>query len=295
MKTCYKEKRFGEPALDLLGKVEAIVEEYQDDGLILTLRQAYYQCVRRLYIPNNERSYKNLGNLISDARLAGLLDWEAFEDRTRNLESLPHWDSPAEILESAAASYHLDWWEGQRIRPEVWVEKQALENVLERVARRWDVSYLCCRGYLSQSEMHQAALRIRDRRRRPGGTFGQATRIIYLGDHDPSGVDMTRDIQDRLKMFRVPTEVVRIALNRAQVDDYDIPPNPAKVTDSRAKAYIDRFGTESWELDALEPKTLDAMIEGAIKECVTDIPLFDQRRLLQQRHVEQLNEFAAGF
>lgn len=77
--------------------------------------------------------------------------------------------------------------------------------------------------------------------------------ILHLGDHDPSGIDMTRDISDRLELFGADVEVKRIALNWDQIDEFTPPPNPAKLSDSRAGAYIAEYGDESWELDALEP------------------------------------------
>ena len=85
----------------------------QAQGYELTLRQAYYQLVARGYIPNNERSYKNIGNLINDGRLAGLIDWHSITDRTRNLRSNSHWDNPADVIASARYSYLLNKWDGQ--------------------------------------------------------------------------------------------------------------------------------------------------------------------------------------
>lgn len=90
--------------------------------------------------------------------------------------------------------------------------------------------------------------------------------VFYLGDHDPSGMDMTRDVADRLRMFSdwTPIEVRRLALNIDQVRELQPPENPAKVTDSRAKKYIERFGRSSWELDAVEPTALAQMVRTAI-------------------------------
>lgn len=81
----YKEINFRGKSLELINLVNQVVEEYQAQGYELTLRQAYYQLVARGYIPNNERSYKNIGNFINDGRLAGLIDWHSITDRTRNL------------------------------------------------------------------------------------------------------------------------------------------------------------------------------------------------------------------
>lgn len=210
--------------------------------------------VARGYIPNNERSYKNIGNLINDGRLAGLIDWYAITDRTRNLRGNSHWDTPAEVIESAKYSYRLDKWEGQPNYVEVWVEKDALVDVVGQACRPLDVPFFSCRGYTSQSEMWAAAQRFIRRDDR------EQRIIIHLGDHDPSGIDMTRDIQERLEMFGADVIVKRVALTMEQIDFYTPPPNPAKLTDSRCWGYIQKFGNESWELDALEPKVITDLI-----------------------------------
>lgn len=250
----YKKINFRQSSLDLIKLVNQVIQEYQAQGYELTLRQAYYQLVARGYIPNNERSYKNIGNLINDGRLAGLIDWYAITDRTRNLRGNSHWDTPAEVIESAKYSYRLDKWEGQPNYVEVWVEKDALVDVVGQACRPLDVPFFSCRGYTSQSEMWAAAQRFIRR-----DDLEQRI-IIHLGDHDPSGIDMTRDIQERLEMFGADVMVKRVALTMEQIDFYTPPPNPAKLTDSRCWGYIQKFGNESWELDALEPKVITDLI-----------------------------------
>lgn len=250
----YKEINFRQSSLDLIKLVNQVIQEYQAQGYELTLRQAYYQLVARGYIPNNERSYKNIGNLINDGRLAGLIDWYAITDRTRNLRGNSHWDTPAEVIESAKYSYRLDKWERQPNYVEVWVEKDALVDVVGQACRPLDVPFFSCRGYTSQSEMWAAAQRFIRRDDR------EQRIIIHLGDHDPSGIDMTRDIQERLEMFGADVMVKRVALTMEQIDFYTPPPNPAKLTDSRCWGYIQKFGNESWELDALEPKVITDLI-----------------------------------
>jgi len=263
-KICYVEKNFRSESLALIDKINNVIDEYELQGYSLTLRQCYYQLVARGIIPNNERSYKNTGNLINDARLAGLIDWYSIEDRTRNLHKLAHWDSPKSIIESASEQYRKDIWENQEYYVEVWVEKEALANVVGRVANELDVPYFCCRGYVSQSEMWSAAQRFKRKQE-----AGKDVVLIHLGDHDPSGIDMSRDIEERLVLFGVDTFMFnfrRIALNMEQIEEFAPPPNPAKLTDSRCGSYIQRFGDESWELDALEPKVIHDLITNNVTE-----------------------------
>ena len=270
----YIDKNFSAASRGVIDMANVIIEEYQAQGFTLTLRQLYYQFVSRALLPNTQRSYKRLGSIVNDARLAGLIDWNAIVDRTRNLASAPHWDTPGEIIESAAQGFHLDLWEGQEMRVEVWIEKEALVGVIENVCRELDVPWFACRGYVSQSEQWRAG-----KRAATHAADGQDVVILHLGDHDPSGIDMTRDNESRLDLFsrRGRVTVQRLALNMNQVDQYSPPPNPAKTTDSRYEGYIAAYGDESWELDALEPRVISALIGDAINEHL-DEDLFQARK-----------------
>lgn len=258
---CYVPKNFSSAHQEIIDQAVEIIEAYQSEGYILTLRQLYYQFVARDLLPNKDSEYKRLGNIISDARLAGQIDWTSIEDRTRGIRGLEHWEDGKSILSDAAGWFQIDRWADQPNRIEVWVEKEALAGVFARVCNRLDVSYLSCRGYTSQSEMWRAARRLNRYEQ-----ADQSTVILHFGDHDPSGLDMTRDIRDRLQVFECPVTVMRIALNMDQIEQYDPPPNPAKVTDSRAQAYIKQFGDQSWELDALEPAVLEQLVEDYVAD-----------------------------
>lgn len=258
----YVEKEFQDSSLAIIHAANQIIRHYQEQGFVLTLRQLYYQFVARGFLENKQENYNRLGRIVSDARLAGYIDWDAIEDRTRNLRSLTHWTSPIQIIRAAANSFRHDLWADQEYRVEVWIEKEALIGVIERVCNELDLPYFACKGYTSQSEMHSAAMRLQTYR----DELYQEPVILHFGDHDPSGIDMTRDIQERMELFIGEVEVRRIALNMDQVERYDPPPNPAKITDSRAAGYIARYGRESWELDALDPPTIRALIEGEIED-----------------------------
>jgi len=283
----YREVNFREPAREVIAHALRILAEYAAQGFDLTLRQLYYQFVARDVFPDDrwwrwieqrrrwvraERgevgatknaypNYKWLGDIISDARYAGLIDWHSITDRTRFLQILAAWESPIASMRALASQYHEELWATQPIQIEVWIEK---EGMIEDVCNRLRVPYLTCHGYPSTSEVWRAAQRI-------GEKLNDAKRfvLLHLGDHDPSGIDMSRDIEDRIREFlwgdRIDHydvfEVRRIALTWKQIEQYGPPPNPAKVTDSRAAGYIARFGGDSWELDALEPAVIADLIE----------------------------------
>ncbi len=286
MKIKYVEKRFGAKALKTIAAANAIIAEYTAQGFDLTLRQLYYQFVSRDLIPNSQREYKNLGAVINDARLAGLISWGAIIDRTRNLVSNNHWEHPRDIVEACAKQFQIDKWADQENRVEVWIEKDALVGVIDSVCRKLDVAYFSCRGYTSQSEMWVAGQRLKRHAK-----AGQNPVVIHLGDHDPSGIDMSRDIEDRLQLFMGGVEFTRIALNMNQVEKYNPPPNPAKTTDSRARDYIAMHGHESWELDALDPKVLARLIEKTVLN-YRDEDKWEAARSLELTHRETLSEAA---
>lgn len=257
----YRKKRFAPAILERIKRANAIIAEYAKQGLTLTLRQLYYQFVSRDWLVNSQKNYKQLGETLNDARIAGLVDWNAIEDRTRNLIAPPSWDDPADIISACANQFRLDRWNDQPNYCEVWIEKDALTGVIDKVCRDNSVPYFSCRGYPSQSEVWRAAQRLGEK------TGDQDIHIIHLGDHDPSGCDMTRDIEDRLNEFSPgssPIEIHRVALNMDQIKKYRPPPNPAKITDSRARAYIAQHGRKSWELDALEPSKIVDLVRKNI-------------------------------
>ena len=263
-----------------------ILEEYATQGFDLTLRQLYYQVVARYFIPNTQRSYQRLGSIINDARLAGMIDWDHIVDRTRNVKKNSHWDSPADIINVCADQYRVDLWETQPYYVEVWIEKDALIGVISGICKRLDVPHFSCRGYTSQSEMWRAAQRLAAKYR-----AGKTPLIIHLSDHDPSGIDMSGDIGRRMELFRSDIEFQRLALTMEQVEEFNPPPNPAKITDSRAKAYIAEFGNESWELDALEPQQIVDYIRGSV-EAVIDEDAWEESQERQDDEKAKLQRLA---
>ena len=266
-----------------------ILEEFANQGYAITLRQLYYQMVSRGMIPNEIREYKRLGDIITKAREAGYVDWTAIVDRGRRPIVPSQWKGPAELLDAAAAQFRIDRWAGQINYVELWCEKDALSSILEPIADRYHIRFMANRGYSSSTAMYDAAQRClqawEHRQQQPV--------IIYLGDHDPSGMDMTRDVEDRLTLFsfETPIEVIRLALNFEQVTTHQPPPNPAKKTDSRAAKYIAKWGYESWELDALNPQTLDQIVSDQI-EGLLDTDLYETRIEYESELRNQILEFA---
>ena len=263
MKIAYKNWKPRAESLMIVDQAEKIIEEFQDDGYTLTLRQLYYQFVSKALIENTERSYKNLGNIITSAREAGLISWTAIEDRTRHYNGEYTNEDPLVPIKTLPWGMIYDQWKRQDTYIEVWVEKEALGNVIERACDPLMVGHMACKGYLSASAAWRAGLRFAAAR-----DDGKDCVLIHLGDHDPSGIDMTRDNNDRLGLYSGSfgtVDVVRVALNMDQIDEYQPPPNPAKLSDSRARDYISQYGSQSWELDALEPSVIVELIKDTVE------------------------------
>ena len=260
MREAFRTKTFSKSNIMLLGQALAKIRDYEARGITMTLRQLYYQLVAGAVIPNNLKAYKHLTSLITDARYAGLVDWDSIEDNLRKPRLPTMFEDIPDILNATISSYRLDWWKTMKGYVELYTEKDALSSILGPLAAKHRIPFQVNRGYASASSMYEASKRFLAKRP------GKKCVILYLGDHDPSGLDMVRDIKERLSEFRAYVEVEHIGLTWEQIEKYHLPPNPAKVTDSRAAAYIEEYGNESWEVDALPPDVMVEIIERAIQK-----------------------------
>jgi hypothetical protein len=291
MKIKFRNAKLSAANKQRLQQINEIVREYQAQDLVLTLRQLYYQLVSRDIIPNKQNEYSKLSTILKEGRMSGIVDWDAIEDRLRQIDVPSAWSSPRQILETAKDTYRKNRMNGQDNYIEVWVEKDALSGVLSRVTYQYGIPIMVNRGYSSASAMFDSFNRFNRAIQRE-----QNCKLLYLGDFDPSGIDMIRDIRDRIaeflsrpyfssyepedlqeeeavhrargfqEWFETKFEIIPIALTREQIDEYDPPENPAKRTDPRAKDFIAEHGTSSWEVDALRPEVLNTILTEAIEE-----------------------------
>lgn len=277
---CFIPKDFRASSRAIIRKALAIIADPENAGYKLTLRQIYYQFVSKNWLKNKQSEYKRLGEILNDARLAGLIPWDAIEDRTRNLRETPMWSYPGDPV--SPSEFILDW--GRHFKNNPWdnqptfvlgmIEKDSLISILERPCRKWRVPYFSCRGYVSASEMYDMAQMLEG-----VAEGGQRVIVLHLGDHDPSGVQMSENIDERLHLLSHECEgieVRRIALNMDQIRAYNPPDNPAKETDSRYRKYCERFNTRSsWELDSMPPSVMAQLIEDHIVGEI-DMELWDE-------------------
>lgn len=286
----YQRFNFADSTLTLIDTMNKIIAAYVAKGFVLTVRQLYYQLVARDVIENTQKSYKRVTSIANDARLAGLMDWDAIEDRTRSFVRRQRWENGKQILDAAARSYHIDMWRRQPRRVFVIIEKEALVGVLTPTCNKLDVPILAARGYPSCTVLRDFA-----NEDMIPSIDNQDVTVLHLGDHDPSGIDMTRDLTERISLFcRQPIELVRLALTMDQVEERQPPPNPAKTTDSRFQQYMEQYGNESWELDALPPEYLVDLVEQEINDRIdSDQWEADTRRVenVQERIRKVAKEF----
>ena len=282
------ELHLGKANKERLEVVNEIIEEYAGQGYRLNLRQLYYQLVSRDIIPNKPSEYAKLSTLLVKGRMGGAVDWDAIEDRVRRPRIPSSWDSPSSIIESAIHSYRRDRQEGQDNYIELWVEKDALSGVLSEITSKYHIRLMVNRGYSSCTAMYDAFTRIKYQEQK-----NKMAWLLYLGDHDPSGLDMVRDIGDRLNEFGTHPIVTHIGLTMEQIKKFNPPPNPAKISDPRAKWYIKKHGETSWEVDALNPKTLNELVETNIRRLI-DIDVFEKSLRGERKDKTKLKKLAKG-
>ena len=244
---------------------QTILEEYKADNIVLTLRQLFYQLIGKDLIPNTQKEYKKLSTLLTKARESGRVDWSCIEDRIRRPLEWNWFNNIQECAKEAAQGFCLQRWSTQPKYVELWCEKDALSSVLRPICDELFVTSMVNRGYSSCSAMYEARNRIERNRKHNKWRISRRVHILYLGDLDPSGEDMVRDIRDRFDMFEVEDiKVTKVAINPDQVKRWNLKHNTAKLSDSRADGFIAKFGNKSYEVDAIPPRELQKLIKRSI-------------------------------
>lgn len=340
---------------ELCGQIRMIINNYRDQGYTLTLRQLYYQLVAGDMIRNDDKVYKKLSSVLDDLRYSGLVDWSAIEDRGR-VPYMPYvTNGVADAMRDIIYNYRRRRCDDQDNVIEVWTEKDAISGILKRITQKYTVHLVVNKGYSSSTAMYGAYNRIVEALQ-----DGKNFHLYYFGDHDPSGLDMIRDIRERLVFMlkngdhseyfeeiydywhrdywadfgydelleagfiteeffdnyssdkeadvdkiRLATlcyaleqlgrfKVTPLGLTMDQIRQYRPPNNPAKITDPRAKWYIEQHGAVSWEVDALRPDVMERIVENGI---LSSIDLEKYNAILEEEETEKnrMKEFAKTF
>lgn len=274
---------------ELMDAAGEIIDEFYPDKM--TLRQVYYQLVSRLILENKQTAYKRLSAVLVEARETGQVPWDAMEDRTRSIlgsPSLNHISNPRWAAQSivdyveTSEGISADRWLYQEWYVEVWLEKQALEGVFEAVTGDLEVVLMPGRGYSSATFLKDAASRIGDAQ-----DEDKLVAVLYFGDYDPSGMDIERYGLEKLQEHGISVgHFGRIALTLAQIKEFELPPVPAKKSDSRRDAFVAVHGDMAVELDALNVRVLKDLIRAGIQE-FWDVDSYERRNVERADRVEQ--------
>jgi len=268
----------------------------QNKDAVPTLRAIYYRLVSVEAIPNTKSAYKGLSRVLSKARLDGSFPWELMQDKTRGstgegkeisvedavdfastevTDHLRDLKRAFEKIQNPNVNFGSSRWDGQDNRVIVAIEKEAIMGAVQNVLRGMDVEIFPLKGYTSTTFMRQiaaSAKRLTD--------FGDV-KLVIITDYDPSGEDMVRDLQKRLRDdYGVKLEAEKVLVTKEQIMTYDLPAIPddaaevAKLKrDPRFKNFAD--GVYRVELDAMaaiEPKAFRAIVKGAVlKHYDTDL------------------------
>lgn len=250
--------------------IKLAIYQYCDRYQPLTIRQLYYAMVVQGLIGKTEGEYKQtICRLAKEMRLAGELPWEWLVDNTRWIRKPVSFGSLADCVERSAQTYRRSLWQQSDEYVEVWLEKDALSGVLYEVTREYDAPLMVTRGYPSLSYLRSAAESI--------VLTGKPTTIYYFGDFDPSGADISRNIEERLRQFILEVAGLwgcntplffldRVAVNEWQIDAWGLPTRPTKCSDSRSKA----FGSaQSVEVDAIPPEQLRELVRSHLSRHIS--------------------------
>jgi hypothetical protein len=232
----------------------------------ITGRGIGYKLFTAGLIPSMERKeMQRVYRLLKEARERGEIPWEWIVDETRSLERVSTWDDPEQYARAVARSYRRDFWNQQPVRVEVWSEKGTVRGVLKPVLNQYAVGFRVMHGFSSATSVYDVAQ----------DDDGRDLVALYVGDYDPSGLFMSeRDLPDRLEQYDGHhVQLERVALTWVQVRVHELPSFPAtdKRKDPRYGWFCQRYGTECWELDAMDPNDLRDCVEEAIKEQIEPI------------------------
>jgi hypothetical protein len=245
----------------VIDKACNLIKIYNSQGIRPTLRQVHYRLASEQVggYQNTQACYKTLSNRLVKARMGGLIPWDSLADHVR----YRWWFKPSgqtvnvdELVERATEGLGEDPWEAMGKRVIVWLEKDALAELIYDAVGGFYIPLAVSRGYSSWTFLYDNL-----------DIFHSEceVKVLYLGDHDPSGIDIERFTEEAVEYFGVDLTLKRIALTYGQVLSYNLLPNPTKKADPRAKEYIARYGDQCWELDALEPTELQRIVREAVE------------------------------
>jgi hypothetical protein len=223
----------------------------------MTLRQLYYRLVSAGALNNHQKEYNRLKVLMGRLREEGDLPRTWIVDHVRTTYKPSSWSGLGEYGDSVRECYRKDFWSSLGCHVEILVEKDAVAGTLQPVTSKYDVALRVLRGYSSISFAGEIADEWSD--------IDKPINAYYLGDYDPSGMDIERDVREKIQRYgNCEFEWTRLAILEDDFDEFDLIPLPIKLSDKRAASFLDQHGKHCAELDALPPTELRRRVEEAI-------------------------------
>lgn len=239
---------------DISGIEDAMIAALQKDRP-MTVRQLFYRMVSEGVIDKTEQEYKGtVCRLLANMRRERRLPFHWLADNTRWVRRPQSHDRLSEMLEESVSLYRRNLWQDQGVHVEIWLEKDALSGVIYNITSKWNVPLMVTRGYPSLTFLHSSAAELE--------SVGKPAFLYYFGDHDPSGTDITRAVEEGVREFAPGADITfeRIAVTPEQIEEMKLPTRPTKKSDSRSKT----FEGDSVDVDAIPPSDLRAMVERCI-------------------------------
>jgi 5S rRNA maturation endonuclease (ribonuclease M5) len=269
--------------------LDAALVEIVDEFSPVTVRQGFYQAVNRGLVPKSETK----GYRVVQRRLVALREsWEiahgSIVDGTRYVHGYRRYHDLDEFTTYAAGLYRKDYWATSEVNVEVWLEKDALKGVLvPTVVNECGLGLHVARGFASITYLQEASEDI-DRDGRP-------TYVYVLTDFDPSGVSIAQKVEEELTA-RAPLSditVKRLAVDREQIERWNLSTRHTKATDTRAAKFRRLHGTDSVELDAIPPDELRKLVKDAIDGHMEPWRL-EQFRMVEREERQTLRSMFGG-
>jgi hypothetical protein len=228
---------------------------------------------------------QKVSRLLVYAREQGTIPWEWIVDETRSPERIAAWDDLSEYGQTVVKSYRKDFWRIQQERVEVWSEKGTVRGVLAPILNEFAVTFSVKHGFDSATSINGIADQTCD--------IDRPLIALYIGDWDPSGLCMSdRDLPKRLKEYGANVFLERIALTHHDVFNGGLPSFPAdtKGKDPRHRWFVDNYGSDCWELDALSPPILRERVRNAILQYI-DLDAWEHCKKVETAELENLRAF----
>ncbi len=281
-----KKQCFTKEVWQLIQNINAVLSEYETR---LTVRQLFYQLATRHIVPLTKKGYRSVQSACSKGRKKGYVDWEKIEDRTRKPHTKLMWQGLDDFKNTILIAYQRNIWINQQSYFEVWLEKNALYGVISPITQKYGITLQVITGYSSDSAIYEGANRFKQHFHSRGGFGLSQPTILYLGDHDATGIDIDRDIRDSfLNDHDLKINVKRIGLLYADIGKYNLLPNFEKETDTRLKGYRAKGYTKQAELDALPPDVLIGRVESAITSHL-DMGAFNECKRIEAEDLNKMN------